>query len=220
MNLQDNPFEKNAEEYDRWYNKNAEVLEIELSAVKFLLDKAKNESQVRSGKRELHGLEVGVGSGRFSAALGIGNGIDPAPAMLALAAKRGIRVFCGTAENLPFSDSQFDYTAFFTSICFLEDPLQSFIEANRVTKADGFLICSFLNRESPMGKQLDEHKMEDKYYSGARFFSGSEVMDLLEKTGYRPCCTREAVFSGAEENMQHKEGLGEGLYGIILAWKK
>lgn len=221
MNLTDNPFDKNAGEYDRWYDENSETLVLELSAVRFLMERAQTEYCVRTGKNRQDGLEVGVGSGRFAQALGIAAGIDPAPNMLDIASQRGIKVYQGVGEHLPFADKKFDYTAFFTSICFMEDPLRSFMEANRVTKAGGFLICSFLNRESPMGKVLAEHKKEDRYYSRAAFYSGAEVLALLTEAGFERFETQEAVFPGPPgEAIPHRAGLGEGLYGVILAWKK
>jgi len=55
------------------------------------------------------GIEIGVGSGRFAAPLGVQVGIDPSPAMLARAAARGITIVEGTAEDLPFADAGFDH---------------------------------------------------------------------------------------------------------------
>ena len=214
------PFDKNAAAYDRWYDENPEVLALELSTVRFLLDQAKEDYRTKGCRHEIQGLEVGVGTGRFGMALGIRTGIDPAPAMLEMASSRGMEVFAGVAENLPFEDGQFDYTAFFTSICFLEDPLNAFLEANRVTRKGGFLICSFLNRDSGMGRQLADHKEKDLFYCGATFFSGAEVLRLLEMAGYHSFSVREAVFMEPTASREHEGGLGHGLYGVVLAWKK
>ena len=214
------PFEKNAAAYDRWYDENPEVLALELSAVRFLFDKAKEAFFAGGCRRPIQGLEVGVGTGRFGAALGIKNGIDPAPAMLEIASGRGMEVVAGVAENLPFADGRFDYTAFFTSICFLNDPLKAFLEANRVTREGGFLICSFLNRDSRMGRWLADHKEKDLFYRSAAFFSGEEVKGLLGKAGYHTFSVRETVFDKPSEAGHHSEGLGNGLYGVVLAWKQ
>ncbi len=219
-NSQDNPFEKGADDYDRWYDENSGTMKSELSAIACLFHKARAEYQLRSGRNALHGLEVGVGSGRFAAALGIETGIDPVLSMLDIASKRGINVFQGVAEALPFLDSTFDYTAFFTSICFLNDPLRSFLEARRVIKDGGFLLCSFLNRESAMGKYLEKNRRKDRFYTNATFYSGQEVIGFLEKAGFHQFYARETIFPDLEGEQQHQEGLGKGLYGVILAWKK
>lgn len=46
------------------------------------------------------GLEIGVGTARFAAPLGVQVGIDPSSAMLRYAAGRGITVVRATAERL------------------------------------------------------------------------------------------------------------------------
>jgi len=45
------------------------------------------------------GLEIGVGTGRFAAPLGIKVGVDPSMAMLAYAAERGVLGRQGTIES-------------------------------------------------------------------------------------------------------------------------
>ncbi len=83
-------FEAHAERYEAWFVRNETAYLSELLAVRAFLP--------WSGR----GLEIGVGSGRFAAPLGIQVGVDPSPAMLALAAAHGIEVVAGTAENLPW----------------------------------------------------------------------------------------------------------------------
>jgi hypothetical protein len=52
-------FEKHAQEYDEWFDKNKPVYESEILALKDLIP------------REGTGLEIGVGTGRFATLLGI-----------------------------------------------------------------------------------------------------------------------------------------------------
>lgn len=215
-----NPFNQKAQDYDCWYDENGAMMKSEIAAVSYLFEKAKEQYRAGTGKNDVHGLEVGVGSGRFSVALGIEIGIDPAPNMLEIASKRGVKVVQGIGEALPFIEQEFDFTAFFTSICFMDDPQKAFQEAYRVTKENGFLICSFLNRDSAMGKQLDACHKEEFYYQNAVFYSGDEIMEFLAKAGYGNFETRETVFTPSAELQPHHEGLGSGLYGVILAWKK
>jgi hypothetical protein len=61
-------FEKHAQEYDEWFDENKAVYESEILALKALIP------------NERTGLEVGVGTGRFAAPLGIRIGVEPAKA--------------------------------------------------------------------------------------------------------------------------------------------
>ncbi len=169
----------------------------------------------------MDGLEIGVGSGRFATALGIETGIDPSLSMIKIAADRGINSFEGVAESLPFDDSLFDYTTFFTSICFIENPLKAFQESFRVTRKGGFILVSFLDRSSNMGKYLSEHKQNDKYYKSATFYNGQEIISLLKIAGYDFFTSRQTIFNmDISEFQKNRHGLGEGIYGVILGWKK
>ena len=98
------PFENYSLKYDEWFDKNRFIYESELQAVKELLPISKN------------GIEVGVGSGRFAAPLGIKLGLDPSRKMGKIAEKRGIKVIEGVAESLPFPDSHFDFILMVTTI--------------------------------------------------------------------------------------------------------
>ena len=47
-------------------------------------------------------IEVGVGSGRFAKALGTDIGLDPSCKLLEMARCRGVSVFLGRGEEMPF----------------------------------------------------------------------------------------------------------------------
>ena len=100
-------FDQNVEAYEQWYEDYPEVFESELLAIK---------EQFQKLPENLHGIEVGLGTGRFSVPLGIKEGIEPSKEMAALAVKRGISVIDGYAEQLPFGDLKFDFVLFVT-IC-------------------------------------------------------------------------------------------------------
>ena len=86
------PFELFSDAYDDWFIKNKNIYELELEAVKQFIP------------LNSYGLEVGVGSGKFAAPLGIKIGVVPSNAMSKKARKLGIKVFKGVAEKLPFED--------------------------------------------------------------------------------------------------------------------
>ena len=103
------PFELFTDAYEKWFVDNKQIYELELETVKQLLPP------------KSHGLEVGVGSGRFAAPLGIKIGVEPSRAMAEIARKRGIEVVVGVAEKLPFKDNSFDFVLLVTTICFVDD---------------------------------------------------------------------------------------------------
>ena len=76
-------FDTEAERYDAWFDTpHGRVLfENELAAIRSLW---RDEFQPA--------LEIGVGTGRFAAALGIEHGVDPAAGALRLATARRIKV--------------------------------------------------------------------------------------------------------------------------------
>lgn len=120
-------FDQLAERYNSWFDRHPAAFQLELDALKKVIP--------QSGK----GLEIGIGSGRFAQALGIKTGIDPSEKLLAMAKSRGINVYKGVAESLPFSAEQFDFVFMGTVLCFLKDPYKALAEAKRVLKADGRL---------------------------------------------------------------------------------
>ncbi|MDD4017385.1 MAG: hypothetical protein PHV28_05520 [Kiritimatiellae bacterium] len=82
-----------AERYDAWYDspKGARLFTVEIACIRLAL-----------GQPPPHPwLEVGVGTGRFAAALAVDEGTDTAAAPLALAAQRGVCVRQAPAERLP-----------------------------------------------------------------------------------------------------------------------
>ena len=108
--LQTLPFQKHVKKYDDWYEKHPEVYQSELSAIK---------AHLLTLPKDIKGIEVGVGTGRFSAPLGLKEGIEPVEAMSKYAVRRGVEIMQGTAEKLPYKDMQFDFVLFVT-ICHLD----------------------------------------------------------------------------------------------------
>lgn len=201
-------FERYAQDYDAWFERNSAAYDAELRAVKAALPP--------SGV----GLEIGVGTGRFAAPLGIRVGVDPSPAMAAIARVRGIEVVIGKAEHLPFSNEQFDYALMVTTICFVDDLGTAFREAARVLKPNGSLVIGFLDRDSPLGKQYAARKDRDPFYRRARFYPVAEVGCQLEKAGFSDLVVSQAIFcsSGlAPEEHPVKLGYGEGSFVVMKA---
>lgn len=203
-------FEKHAKKYDEWFDKNKLYYESELHAIKELLPEGKN------------GIEVGVGSGRFAAPLGIKLGIDPSRKMGKIARKRGIEFIEGIAESLPLDDLQFDFVLMVTTICFLDDVKKAFNEAYRVLKTDGYLIIGFIDAESPLGKMYEKHKNESTFYRDATFLSVKEVVSHMKRAHFRDFSFRQTLFR-AENELKNidtvKKGYGEGSFVVVKGVK-
>jgi SAM-dependent methyltransferase len=167
------PFEAHAQRYETWFTRHEAAYLSELLALRAFVPCA--------GR----GIEIGVGSGRFAAPLGIQVGVDPSPTMLALAAARGIEVVAGTAENLPFSPACFDHALVVTTICFVDSPARMLVEAHRVLKPSGRLVIGFIDRDSPIGQDYLAHQADNVFYREATFYSADEVERLLHNAEFK-----------------------------------
>jgi SAM-dependent methyltransferase len=165
-------FEAHHQRYETWFEKHEAAYISELLALRPFVPWV--------GR----GIEIGVGSGRFAAPLGVQVGVDPSPAMLAYAAARGIEVVEGTAENLPFADGSFDHALVVTTICFVDSPAGMLAEARRVLKPGGRLVIGFIDRESALGQDYLAHQAESVFYRDATFYSADEVAKLLLEAGF------------------------------------
>ena len=118
------PFEAHSGRYDEWFLRREAAYRSELLAVRAVLP------------WKGLGLEIGVGTGRFAAPLGVQVGLDPAAAMLSRARQRDIRVVQGIAEALPFRDGAFDYVLMVIVLSFLDDARVGLAEIRRVPWAE------------------------------------------------------------------------------------
>jgi ubiquinone/menaquinone biosynthesis C-methylase UbiE len=204
------PFEKHASQYEEWFERNKFAYESELQAIKEQLPEGKN------------GIEIGVGSGRFAAPLGIKLGLDPSKEMRKLAQKRGIQVIDGVAEAIPFGNSEFDFVLMVTTLCFLDDIEAGLKEAHRVLRSGGFLILGFIDANSPMGRLYQQRKKDNVFYRKATFYSVEEVVAYLNKASFKDFNFKQTLFSlladirGIEPV---KEGYGEGSFIVVKATK-
>ncbi len=203
-------FDRFADEYEAWFEKNRLAYLSELEAIKKVLPE------------EGPGLEVGAGTGRFAIPLGIRQGVEPSDEMARIARQKGLEIVKGVAESLPFSDSSFGFVLMMTAICFFDDVEAALSEAWRVLKPGGSLIIGFIDRESPLGKAYQDRKKESQFYRESIFFSADEVVSLLKKFNFGNLYLLQTIFHFAGEIRELepvKEGSGEGLFVVVRALK-
>lgn len=200
-------FDDNAAVYDSWFEDNRPLYQAELEAVKGFIPS------------EGMGVEIGVGTGRFAAPLGIAIGLEPSPRMATLARQRGVEVLEGVAEALPFADGAFDFALMVTVVCFLDDVTQAFREAYRILKPQGVLIVGFIDRNSELGRRYSQRKEQSNFYRGATFYSVAELETRLVEAGFAGFNYRQTLFPGQAADQPVAEGHGRGSFVVVRAIK-
>lgn len=204
-----NGYESHAETYDQWFDENPELYQAEILAIRKLLPTGK-------------GIEIGAGSGRFTAPLNIDTGIEPAKAMRERAAKeRGLSMVEGVAENLPVSDQSYDFAIFITSTCFLDNPVEAYREAYRVLKSEGSILVAFLEKDSHLGKIYEEHKQDSPFYCDATFYNYAQIASFLEKAGFTKLRSMQTILpeKDAQNAADILSGHDKGAFVVIRAEK-
>lgn len=205
------PFEKYAEQYEDWFEKNRWVYEAELRAVKAMLP------------HEGNGMEIGVGTGRFAEPLGIKVGVEPSKSMREIAQKRGIKVLDGVAENLPFDDFQFDFVLMVTTVCFVDDINKALKEAHRVLSHGGMIVIGFVDRNSKVGQIYLDRQNDNVFYKEATFFSVDELANILCQSGFANLTFNQTIFKTLSKTTRDepvKSGHGEGSFVVIRGRKE
>lgn len=206
-------FDEHVEEYESWFDTYPFVFQSEVEALREMLPEG----------AELSGIEVGLGTGRFSKALSIKEGVEPSVPMREIAIKRGIEIMDGVAEELPYADLRFDFVLMAFCISYFDELQQPFKEAFRVLKKDGCLIIGFLDKDSPIGKEYEQRKSGSIFYKHANFYSVEKVQRELKNAGFRHLEIIQTLFHPLEEinELEHsRPGYGEGSFVVIRADKK
>jgi ubiquinone/menaquinone biosynthesis C-methylase UbiE len=200
------PYQNNAKQYDEWFEKNQWVYAAELRAFRSFVPTTQ------------FGIEVGVGTGRFAASLGIKIGVEPSRSMRELAQKRGIMAVGGVAEKLPFKDSVVKFVLMVTTICFVNDIYKTFKESFRVLSESGTIIIGMIDRNSPIGQIYLKHKSDSLFFKQATFYSVDEILQIMRQIGFYDFDFQQTIFqdiSEITENEIVKAGYGEGLFVVV-----
>jgi len=204
------PFDRYPERYERWFEENRYAYESELLVLKEFIPEGRS------------GIEIGIGSGRFAAPLGIGLGVEPSREMRSLSKKRDLTVVDSIAEDLPFREGVFDFALMVTTICFIDEIERSFQEIFRILKPEGVFIIGFIDLDSPIGRQYQKNKESSVFYQNAQFYSVDEVIAYLKRAGFGRFSFRQTLFhppKGLQRVEKAVEGYGKGSFVAIRAEK-
>jgi SAM-dependent methyltransferase len=187
-------------EYDAWFDKEGSLIYfIEVQAFKSLLPTLPKPW-----------LEIGVGSGRFAQALGIGTGVDPSIKLVKMARRRGVTAFLGWGEQGLFHEESFGAIFLIVTLCFLDSPLEVLKEASRILMPGGKLVLGIVLQESPWGQFYQTKKAQGhRFYKFATFYSFDDVVRLIAQAGFATEKTISTLFQRPGE-VHHVEDPREG----------
>jgi SAM-dependent methyltransferase len=207
-------FNSLASDYDTWFDEEGRLIfASEVEALKQVLPLLPKPW-----------IEIGVGSGRFAQALGIDIGLDPSRKLLEMARNRGISVFLGRGEEMPFQSGVFGTLFFVVTLCFVDSPRRTLGEAARLLKSGGKVVLGMVLKESPWGQLYQTRKNTGhRFYKYARFYNYGEVDMFLKQAGL----FTERVLSTLFQNpgqVDHVEEPQQGFsqkagFTVILAGK-
>ena len=140
---------------------------------------------------ELHGrvLDVGCGTGRLVGALiergADASGVDPSPAMLAVARRKlpNATFLEGRAERLPFAADSFDRVVF-SLVVHLVDRSAAFAEAHRVLASGGRLAVVTFDRAHFGGYYLQEYFPSIQALDERRFPARATLEQEIADAGF------------------------------------
>jgi SAM-dependent methyltransferase len=204
-------FDRKAEHYDEWFDRHPYAFQSEVEAIREFLPLG-----------ESHGIEVGLGTGRFARELGIKEGIEPAFAMRRIAVNRGVEVMDAVAERLPYKALHFDFVLMTSCISYLTDVKKAFREANRVLKWNGSLIVGLLDKQGIIAQDYADRNENDSFYQNATFYEPTQVLNWLREAGFRQFEVLQTLFTPLNEVIEvqpAKLGFGEGSFVVIKAKK-
>jgi len=210
--MQTNPFETNSRKYDAWYDEFPNTFRSEILALRALLPPP--------GRW----VEMGVGTGRFAAELGIAEGIEPTEGMVEIARHRGIDVIRGCAEAIPLESGVVDAVFFITTLCFVQSVPRALSEAFRVLKPGGTCIAAMLPLGSALGQIISAHTEGDVFFQHAQLRTRKDVLCSMRRAGFtiqssvQTLCGMPDQFETAIQFPQ--PGNERGSFAVIRAFKR
>lgn len=199
-------FQKQASDYDEWFDRHPVLYQSELTAIRSVLLPFQR------------GVEIGVGTARFAAALGIQYGLEPLKDFASIARSRGIDVQTGVAEKMPYPSEYFDLALMVTVDCFLDDVPVAFAETFRVLSPGGSLVVAFLDKNCVIARKYKRQGFSS--YRNARFHSPDEIITWMKAAGFSEFRLVQTLFDeAATEPEIPLTGVGIGSFAVIAAKK-
>ena len=174
-------FNEHPGDYDTWFDDHNSVYQAQLRILRGVVPDFR------------HGLEVGVGSGRFAAPLGIHSGIDPSQNLALMAKHRGVEVTLGEAEHLPYRAGSFDFVLMMTVICFLDDIQRAFHEVHRVLEPGGTLVTGFIEAGGEIFQKYRHQPIKGQFLQFATFRTIDEVYGFFKDAGFEDVSVLQRV---------------------------
>lgn len=205
------PFELYAPEYDEWFDRFPYIFQSEVEALREMLPAG-----------ESHGIEVGLGTGRFSKALGIKEGVEPSFSMRKIAVTRGVEVMDAVAEKLPYKDLHFDFVIMASCISYFFSMKKAFQEANRVLKKGGCIIIGFIEKDSPIAREYEEKRLKSTFYKHAIFYHTAKIAKVMDEAGFKDLEYVQTLFgtlNEIDELQPFIPGYGSGSYVVVKGIK-
>lgn len=203
-------YDKNWQEYDDWYDTHQAIYQSEIKAL---------ERVIPSGR----GLEIGIGTGRFSFPFSVRFGLDPSFNMLKLSMERNIKVVQGFGESLPFKNESFHFISIVFTIELIADPLCFLKEAVRALKKNGTLILGIIDRNSLWGKFYKQKAAQSKFYTGFHFISPEEILEIYQNINVefkRAFQTLSQPPPDIKDVEEPRKGFGQGGFVVIKGIKR
>lgn len=159
-------FSENVLRYDEWYEKHSREYRDQIEFIRPLIPHGK-------------GIEIGVGTGRFAAALKIEYGVDYVKEMVEESRKRGINAIHADAAKLPFPDGFFDFSFSIVTMCFLDDPMAVLRESKRIAR---LVINVILDRDCEYIRNIIRNPRG--FYKYATFYTEGDLVDMYRKSEF------------------------------------
>ncbi|MGC9209813.1 MAG: class I SAM-dependent methyltransferase [Acidilobus sp.] len=168
-------FDRLYREYDAWYSKNRVTAENELKAV----------LKADPGHPWRPCLDVGSGTGFFTAPLGC-LGLEPSLNMVLVGRlTRGVDAVQGRAEAMPLREGSIGSAFMIVTLCFLPNPSEAVRELRRILRPDGRAVACIVPKGSQWAEEYERRAREgDPFYSVARFYTVEEVIELFSSYGF------------------------------------
>lgn len=172
---------------------------------------------------KLSGLEVGLGTRRYTAAIGIKEEVEAPETVCKTALSYGVVIRTAVAEKLPYHDLRFDFVLMVYPICPFERLDKAFHEANRVLKNNGALIVGFIDKESLIGKYFEAHKSKYEFCTDGNLYTVDRILSELTNAGFHHYTLRQTLFGELDtiNSIQPSlHGYGKGSFVVIKAHKE